>query len=144
MNKLLVAAVAASTLLAGAAFAASTPATTTTSHAAATMAAATAKPATPLVPFKGAAASFKAGEGNKTATVSNKAGDWFTLSFANSCKPLDTAKSVTLSQTKTAGWLKSGKAKCKVSSFEKTAAADTTAPAAPTVPAPTAPAPVTH
>ncbi len=133
MSKMFLAALAASTLLAGAAIAADATAATPAKTKPA------AAPATPLVPFTGKASSFKPGTDDKTATVSDKAGDWFTLSFSASCKGLDGAKAVTLAQTKTAGWAKfSAKSKCKVSSFEKAVASNDAAPATTTTPAPAA------
>jgi hypothetical protein len=101
-------------------------------------------PVVPAVPFKGAVASFRAGADNKSVDVSNKAGDWFKVSFANSCKALDGAKTVKLSQSKNNGYVWVGKAHCKVASFEKTAAVEGSS-IAPLAPAPTTPAaPVTH
>ena len=132
MTKTLLAALAASTVLAGVAFAADTPASTS-NIGTMTTSAKPAKPMTPVapaVPFKGQAASFKAGTDDKSANVSNKTGDWFTVNFSSTCKALDTAKTVKLSQTKSTGYLWSGKSKCKVASFEKVAA--TTTPAATT------------
>lgn len=146
MSKSFILALAASTILAGAALASGAPSSAsstpslapTTSSATPTTATpgttppvtkatptttsptspTSAKPATPLVPFKGEAASFKPGDGDKSVIVSSKAGEWFTLNFASTCKALDSAKTIKLTQSKTAGWLKSGKSRCKVKSFE--------------------------